>query len=100
MCPEKKFYGGVFYPNSPETELRLTSLVHAAQDKKSEDSLMQEMRCGKGNVGIHSVWVPGVGKGKDADLGLRQDGFGTNRRGRLSRIMALGKGAGLLNSLL
>ncbi len=29
---------------------------------------MQEMRRRKGNIGTHSVWVPGVEKFKDADL--------------------------------
>ncbi len=57
------------------------SAVYAAQDKESEDSLMQEMRCRKGNVGTHSMRMPGVGKSKDADLGLCQDGSGTNKRG-------------------
>ncbi len=57
------------------------SAVHAAQDKESKDSLMQEMRCRKGNVGTHSVRMPGVRKGKDTDLGLCKDGSGTNERG-------------------
>ncbi len=42
--------------------------------------------------------MPGAGKGKDADLGLYQDGSGTNKGARLNGIMALGKRAGLLNS--
>ncbi len=46
------------------------SLVYAAQDEESIDSLMQEMRRRKGNVGTHTMRMPGVGKGKDADLGL------------------------------
>ncbi len=29
--------------------------------------------------------MPGVGKGKDADLGLYQDEFGTNKRGEAER---------------
>ncbi len=57
------------------------SAVLAAQDEESEDSLMQEMRCRKGNVGTHSMRMPGVGEGKDADLGLCQDGSRTNKRG-------------------
>ncbi len=43
------------------------SAIHAAQDEESKDSLMQEMRCRKGNIGTYSMWMPGVGKGKDAD---------------------------------
>ncbi len=46
------------------------SVVHAAQDAESKDSLMQEMWCRKRSVGTHSMRMPGVGKGKDADLGL------------------------------
>ncbi len=61
------------------------SAVHAAQDEESKDSLMQEMRCKKGNVGTHSMRMLGVGKGKDADLGLCQDGYGTNKIGETER---------------
>ncbi len=39
--------------------------------------------------------MPGVGKGKDADLALCQEGSGTNKR---CEAVALDKGAGLLNS--
>ncbi len=39
---------------------------------------MQEMRRRKGNFGTDSVWVSGVEKLKDADLGLCQDISGTN----------------------
>ncbi len=60
------------------------SAVHAAQDE-SKDSLMQEMRCRKGNISAHFMRMPGVGKGKDADLGLGQDGSGTNERGEAER---------------
>ncbi len=56
------------------------SAIHAAQDER-KDSLMQEMRCRKGNIGTHSTRMPRVGKGKDADLGLYQDGSGTYKRG-------------------
>ncbi len=42
---------------------------------------MQELRHRKRNVGTHSVWVPGVGKVKDADFELCQDGSRTNERG-------------------
>ncbi len=42
---------------------------------------MKEMWCRKGNIGTHSMRMPGVGKGKDADPGLRQDGSRTNKRG-------------------
>ncbi len=61
------------------------SAVHAAQDEESKDSLMQEMRCRKGNIGTDSMRMPGVGKGKDADLGFCQDGSRTNKRGEGSR---------------
>ncbi len=40
--------------------------------------------------------MPGVVKGKDADLGLCRDGCRTIKRGRLSRIVALSKEAGLV----
>ncbi len=59
------------------------SAVHVAQYEKNKDFLMQEMRCSKGNVGTHSMRMPaGVGKGKDAGLGLCQNGSGTNKRSR------------------
>ncbi len=57
------------------------SAVNAAQNEESKDSLMQEMRCRKGNVGTHSIQMACVGKSKDADSGLFQDGSGTNKRG-------------------
>ncbi len=41
---------------------------------------MRETPCKKGNISTHSMRMHGVGKGKDADLGLRQDGSGTNKR--------------------
>ncbi len=45
---------------------------------------MQEMWRRTGKVGAHSVWVPGIGKVKGADLGLCQDRSETNkRRGRV-----------------
>ncbi len=56
------------------------SAVYAVQDEESQDSLMQEMRCRKGNVDTHSMRMPGVGEDKDADVGLSQDGSGTNKR--------------------
>ncbi len=58
------------------------SAVHTAQDEESKDALIQEMWCRKGNDGTHSMRMPGVGKDKDADLGLCQDGSGTNTRGK------------------
>ncbi len=61
------------------------SAVHAVQDEESKYSLMQEMRCGKGNIGTYSMLMPGVGKGKDADLGFYQDGSRTNKRGEAER---------------
>ncbi len=40
-------------------------------------------RCGaEKETSVHILYrMPGVGKGKDADLRLCQDGFGTNKRG-------------------
>ncbi len=61
------------------------SAVYAAQNEESKDSLMQEMQCRKGNVGTHPMQMLGVGKGKDADLGLCQDGFRTNKKGEAER---------------
>ncbi len=45
-------------------------VVYAAQNEERQDSLVQEMQCRKGKVGTHSMRMPGVGKGKGADLGL------------------------------
>ncbi len=42
--------------------------------------------------------MPGVGKGKDADLGFSRIDPEQIKEARLSGIVALGKGAGLLNS--
>ncbi len=61
------------------------SAVYAAQDEEGKDSLMEKMWCRKGNVGTHSMRMPGVGKGKDADLGLCQDGSGKNKRGKAAK---------------
>ncbi len=46
---------------------------------------MQEIWCRKGNVGTHTMRMPGVGKSKNADLGLCQDGSETNKRGETER---------------
>ncbi len=62
------------------------SAVHAAQDEESKDSLMQEMRCRKGNIGTHSMLMLSVGKGKDADLGFCLDGYRINKRGEAERV--------------
>ncbi len=56
------------------------SAIYVAQGKESGDSLVQEIQRREGNVGTHSAWVPGVGKVKDVNLGLCQDGSGTNKR--------------------
>ncbi len=61
------------------------SAVHATQDEERKDSFMQEMGCRKGNVGTHSMRMPGVIKGKDADLRLCQDGSETNKRDKAER---------------
>ncbi len=42
---------------------------------------MQGMRCGKGNLGTHSMWMPGIGRDKDTDLGLCQDESGSDKIG-------------------
>ncbi len=44
--------------------------------------------------------MPDVGKDKDTDLRLCQDGFGTIKKARPSEIVGLGWGAGILNSLI
>ncbi len=45
------------------------------------------------------MWMPGVGKGKDADLsGFARMDPEQMKGARMSGITALGKGAGLLNS--
>ncbi len=59
---------------------------------------MQEMWCRKGNNSTHSMQIAGVGKGKDADLGLCQDVSRTNKRDEAEWDVSLGKGAVLLNS--
>ncbi len=69
------------------------SAVYAAQDEESKDSLMQEMWRRKENVSTYSVLVSGVGKVKDIDLGLCQNGSERIKEARLSGIMALGKEA-------
>ncbi len=38
--------------------------------KRAKTPFIQEMRHRKGNVCIHSMWLTGVGKVKDANLGL------------------------------
>ncbi len=50
---------------------------------------MQQMRSGKGNVGTHFMRMPDVGKGKDADLVLCQDGSRINKRGEADRDCGL-----------
>ncbi len=69
------------------------SALYAAKDGESKESLMQEMWCRE--VGTHSMWMPGIKKDKDTNLGLCQDGI---KKERLSGIVAFGKGDGLLNS--
>ncbi len=46
---------------------------------------MQEMWRRKRNIGTHSMRMPGVGKGEDANLGLCEDGSRTNKRGKAER---------------
>ncbi len=55
------------------------------RDEESKDSLMQEMGCRKGNIGTHSMRMPGAGKGEDAELGFCQDGSRTNKRDEAER---------------
>ncbi len=59
---------------------------------------MQEMWHRKGNVGTNSMRMHGVRKGKDADLGFTRMDPEQIQEEWLSRIVALVKGAGLLNS--
>ncbi len=60
--------------------------------RRAKTSFMQEMRRRKGNIGTHSMRMPGVGKGKDANLGLYQDGSETNKRGEAERDCGLVRG--------
>ncbi len=43
------------------------------------------MRRRKGSVGTNSVWVPGIGKVKEADFGLCEDESRTNKRSEAER---------------
>ncbi len=61
--------------------VKLNSLLGRPTCKEQKKTLMREMRCRKRNVGTHSIWMPGVGKGKDADLVLYQGWSGRNKRG-------------------
>ncbi len=62
---------------------------------------MREMRHRKAYVGIHSAWVPGVGKGKDpGTLGFARMDPEQMKEARLNGIVALGKRAGLLKRTL
>ncbi len=70
------------------------SAVHAAQDEESKDSLTQEMRCRKGNVGTHS---PVLEKVRMQTLGFARMHREQINEAGLSGIVALGKGAGLQN---
>ncbi len=70
------------------------SAVHAAQDEENKGSLIQEMRCRKGNIGRRSMRMPGVGKGRPIQtLGLARMDPEQIKEARLSGIVALGKGA-------
>ncbi len=59
---------------------------------------MQGMQRRKGNIGTHCVWVFDVGNVKDTDLGDLPGWICKIKETRLSGIIALGKGTGLLNS--
>ncbi len=50
----------------------LQYMLHKMREKTS--------LCRKGNVGTHSIWMPGTEKDKDADFGLCEDGSGANKR--------------------
>ncbi len=57
------------------------NLQYMLYKMRRADSLMQGMQRRKEDISIHSVWVPNVGKVKDADLRLCQDEYETNKRG-------------------
>ncbi len=59
---------------------------------------MQEMWCRKENVGTHSLWVPSVTKLGMQTLGVARMDPEQIKETRLSGIVVLGKGAGLLDS--
>ncbi len=44
--------------------------MYAAHDEESKNSFLQEMRCKKGNVGTHSIWIINIEKDKDGELCL------------------------------
>ncbi len=74
------------------------SAVHAAQDEESKYSLTQEMWCRKGNIGTHSMRNPVLEKVRMQTLGFARMDLEQIKGAKLSGIVALGKGAGLLNS--
>ncbi len=69
---------------------RHINLQYMQHKMRRTGSLMQVMRRRKGNVGTHSTRMSGVGKGRDADLGLCQNGSRTNKRGEAERICGPG----------
>ncbi len=73
------------------------STVYAAQDEESKDTLMQEIQCRKGNVGTHSMRMPGVKNVRMQILGFARMDPEQIKEARLNRIVALGKEAALLN---
>ncbi len=76
------------------------SAVYVAQDEESKDSLMQEMRRRKG-TSVHILYgCSTLEKLRMQTLGFARMNPEKIKKARLSGIMALGKGAGLLNSSL
>ncbi len=74
------------------------SAVYAAHNEESKDSLMQEMRCRKGKS-VHILCeCPVLEKVRMQTLGFARMDPEQIKETRLSGIVVLGKGAGLLNS--
>ncbi len=65
------------------------SALYVMQDEESKDSLVQNMWSRKGDLGAHSIWMLGVGKDKDADFRVCQDGSGTNKKGEAEQYRGL-----------
>ncbi len=76
------------------------SAVHAAQDEESKDSFMQEMHA-EMETSVHILCkCPVLEKVRMQILGFARMDAEQIKEARLSGIVALSKGAGLLNSLL
>ncbi len=78
---------------APNWAYHLQYMLH-----KSKDSLMQEMRCRKGNISTHFMRIPIVGKVRMQTLGFARMDLEQIKEVRLNGIVVLSKGDGLLNS--